>query len=172
VDRRTKARELAMQGLYQLEVQGPGAFEFLDEFFAEEDTDDFVRRLAGDWTKGTWENLKQCDELIVASTIKWQFKRLSPVDKSILRLAVYQFTHCPDVPPKVALNEAIELAKKYSTDKSPGFVNGVLDAIMRGLAARDPLGRAGVPQAAPRPRRAMGRSARRGLEDINHERRL
>jgi transcription antitermination factor NusB len=137
VDRRTKARELAMQGLYQLDVQGPGAFEFLDEFFIEADTDDFVRRLAGDWTKGTWENLKQCDELIVASTIKWQFKRLSPVDKSILRLAVYQFTRCPDVPPKVAINEAIELAKKYSTDKSPGFVNGVLDAILRRLTTCD-----------------------------------
>jgi len=143
VDRRTKARELAMQGLYQLDVQGPGAFEFLDEFFAEEDTDDFVRRLAGDWTKGTWENLKQCDELIVASTIKWQFKRLSPVDKSILRLAVYQFTRCPDVPPKVAINEAIELAKKYSTDKSPGFVNGVLDAVLKRLVTCDSRGRAG-----------------------------
>jgi transcription antitermination factor NusB len=143
VDRRTKARELAMQGLYQLDVQGPGAFEFLDEFFAEEDTDDFVRRLAGDWTKGTWENLKQCDELIVASTIKWQFKRLSPVDKSILRLAVYQFTRCADVPPKVVINEAIELAKKYSTDKSPGFVNGVLDAILRRLATCDSRRRAG-----------------------------
>lgn len=132
-----------MQGLYQLDVQGPDAFEFLDEFFIESDTDDFVRRLAGDWTKGTWENLKQCDELIVASTIKWQFKRLSPVDKSILRLAVYQLTCCPDVPPKVAINEAIELAKKYSTDKSPGFVNGVLDAVLKRLATRGSRRRAG-----------------------------
>jgi len=120
-----------MQALYQLDVQGSDVFDFLGRFFMEADTDDFVRKLASDWTKGTWENLKQCDDLIVASTIKWQFKRLSPVDKGILRLAVYQLKFCPDIPPKVVINEAIELAKKYSTDKSPAFVNGVLDAVLK-----------------------------------------
>jgi len=69
--------------------------------------------------------------LIDDSTIKWEFTRLSPVDKSILRLAVYQLKFCPDIPPKVVINEAIELAKKFSTDKSPGFVNGVLDAVLK-----------------------------------------
>ena len=114
-------------------MQGPDIFELLDQFFTEADADDFVRKLASDWTRGTWENLKQCDELIAASTIKWQFTRLSPVDKSILRLSVYQLKFCPDIPPKVVLNEAIELAKKFSTDKSPAFVNGVLDAIFKKL---------------------------------------
>jgi transcription antitermination factor NusB len=133
MDRRTRARELTMQALYQLNVQGPDLFELLDRFFAEADEDDFVRKLASDWTKGTWENLEQCDEPIIASTIKWQFTRLSPVDKSILRLAVYQLKFCPDIPPKVVINEAIELAKKFSTDKSPAFVNGVLDAILKKL---------------------------------------
>jgi len=132
-DRRTRARELAMQALYQLDVQGPDVFELLGRFFTEADKDEFVRKLALDWTKGTWENLKQCDELIVASTIKWQFTRLSPVDKGILRLAVYQLKFCSDIPPKVVINEAIELAKKFSTDKSPAFVNGVLDAILKRL---------------------------------------
>ena len=135
IDRRTRARELTMQALYQLDVQGPDMLELLGPFFAEADTDDSIRRLASDWTKGTWENLRQCDELIVASTIKWQFTRLSPVDKSILRLSVYQLKFCTDIPPKVVINEAIELAKKYSTDKSPGFVNGVLDAVLRKLQA-------------------------------------
>ncbi len=133
MDRRTRARELTMQALYQLDVQGPDLFEFLDRFFTEADEDDFVRKLASDWTKGTWENLEQCDEPIIVSTIKWQFARLSPVDKSILRLAVYQLKFCPDIPPKVVINEAIELAKKFSTDKSPAFVNGVLDAILKKL---------------------------------------
>ena len=122
-----------MQALYQLDIQGPDLFQFLDRFFTESDEDDFVRNLASDWTRGTWENLKQCDEPIIASTIKWQFTRLSPVDKSILRLAVYQLKFCPDIPPKVVINEAIELAKKFSTDKSPAFVNGVLDAILKKL---------------------------------------
>ncbi len=131
MDRRTRARELTIQGLYQLDVQGPDLLELLGEFFIEADSDDFVRKLASDWTKGTWKNLAQCDELIVASTIKWDFSRLSPVDKSILRLAVYQLKFCPDIPPRVVINEAIELAKKFSTDKSPAFVNGVLDAVLK-----------------------------------------
>ena len=124
-----------MQALYQLDVQGPDVLEYLGSFFQEADPDDFVRNLALQWTKGTWENLQQCDELIADSTIKWQFTRLSPVDKSILRLSVYQLKFCTDIPPKVVINEAIELAKKYSTDKSPAFVNGVLDAVLRKLQA-------------------------------------
>ena len=137
VDKRTRARELAIQGLYQLDVQGSDLLTSLGRFFMENDSDGLVRKLASDWTKGTWENLAQCDELIVASTIKWQLSRLSAVDKSILRLAVYQLKFCPDIPPKVVINEAIELAKKFSTNKSPAFVNGVLDAVLRKLEAKN-----------------------------------
>jgi N utilization substance protein B len=135
VDKRTRARELAMQGLYQLDVQGPDLLEFLDEFFIENDNDVLVRKLASEWTKGSWQNLPQCDKLIVASTIKWQLSRLSAVDKSILRLAVYQLKFCTDIPPKVVINESIELAKKFGTDKSPAFVNGVLDAILKKIVS-------------------------------------
>jgi N utilization substance protein B len=131
VDKRTRARELAMQGLYQLDVQGSELLGHLAEFFIESDPDEHVRNLAWAWTKGTWENLQRCDELIGACAIKWRLSRLSPVDKSILRLAVYQLEYCLDIPSKVAINEAIELAKKFSTDKSPSFVNGVLDAVLR-----------------------------------------
>lgn len=126
-----------MQGLYQLDVQGSDVLDFLGGFYAESDADENIAKQAVEWTKGTWENLARCDELIVASTIKWQFARLSPVDKSILRLAVYQLTCCGEIPPKVVINEAIELAKKFSTDKSPGFVNGVLDAVLQKLPAAD-----------------------------------
>jgi len=131
VDKRTRARELAMQALYQLDVQGENLLEFLNEFFVESEPDKSTQKLAAEWTNGTWQNLAKCDELIAGSTIKWQLSRLSPVDKSILRLAVYQLKYCPDIPPRVVMNEAIELAKKFSTDKSPSFVNGVLDAVLR-----------------------------------------
>ena len=124
---------MAMQALYQLDVQSHDLLERLDEFFIRNGSDDSIRKLASDWTKGTWENLAQCDELIGASTIKWRLSRLSSVDKSILRLAVYQLKFCPDIPPKVVINEAIELAKKFSTEKSPPFVNGVLDAVLKRL---------------------------------------
>ncbi len=131
VDRRTRARELAMQAIYQLDVQGCDLLKCLGEFFMENDPDDLVHKLALDWTKGTWENLPQCDELIVTSTIKWELSRISSVDRSILRLAAYQLKFCPNIPPKVIINEAIELAKKFSTAQSPAFVNGVLDAILK-----------------------------------------
>ena len=133
MDKRTRARELTIQALYQFDVQGPDVLEPLKQFFIEADTNNAVRSLASEWMKGTSENLEKCDELITASTIKWQFTRLSPVDRSILRLSVYQLKFCPDIPPKVVINEAIELSKKFSTDKSPGFVNGVLDAVLKKL---------------------------------------
>ena len=136
-DRRTRARELAMQGLYQLDVQGSGLLEQLNEFFIENEPDEVARKLALEWTKGAWCNLAKCDELIVGSTIKWKLSRLSPVDKSILRLSVYQLEFCDDIPPKVVINEAVELAKKFSTAQSPAFVNGVLDAVLKKLVIHD-----------------------------------
>jgi len=136
-DRRTRARELAIQGLYQLDVQGPDLLGRLGAFFEEGDEDDVVRKLAMDWTTGTWENVDLCDEAIKEAAIKWQFTRLATVDRSILRLSVYQLKFCPDIPPKVVINEAIELAKKYSTEKSSGFVNGVLDAVLKKDVSRD-----------------------------------
>ncbi|NIP27782.1 MAG: transcription antitermination factor NusB [Phycisphaerae bacterium] len=136
-DKRTRARELAIQALYQLDVQGSELLGDLGLFFTEEESDDFARQLASEWTTQTWENLAQCDEIIEDSTIKWQFTRLAPVDRSILRLAVYQLKFCPDIPPKVVINEAIELAKKFSSSKSSGFVNGVLDAVLKKHVAHD-----------------------------------
>ncbi len=136
MDKRTRARELAIQSLYQLDVQGSDALELLDQFFTESDADDSVRKLARDWTEGTWKNLQQCDELISASAARWQLDRLSTVDRGILRLSVYQLKFCPDIPPKVVINEAIELAKKFSSEKAPAFVNGVLDAILKKLVSQ------------------------------------
>jgi len=137
VDSRTRARELAMQGLYQLDVQGSYVLEQLDDFFLENEKNINIRKLAKDWTKGTWENLTDCDQLIKGSTEKWGLSRLSLVDKSILRLSVYQLKYRADIPPKVVINEALELAKKFSSVKSSSFVNGVLDSILKKLKAEN-----------------------------------
>ena len=135
MDPRTKARQLAMQALFQLDVQGSSLIPDLDDFFMEYDPDLELpvrfRLLASDWTRGAWANLPACDELITAAALKWKLSRLSQVDKSILRLSVYHLKFCSDIPPKVTINEAIELAKKFGTDKSPSFVNGVLDGVLR-----------------------------------------
>jgi len=125
-----------MQALYQLDVQGSELLpRLMGDFLYEEEPDERTRKLAWEWTRGTWEKVAQCDETIAGSTIRWQFSRLSPVDRSILRLAVYQLKFCPEIPPKVVINEAIELAKRYSTDKSGPFVNGVLDAVLKKMQA-------------------------------------
>ena len=132
MDRRTQAREIAMQALYQLDAQGDDILKGLEVFFRERcDQDDMVHDLAKKWTRETWENLKVCDELIETAAIKWHMSRLCGVDRSILRLSTYQLKFCEDIPPRVVINEAIEIAKKYSSDQSPKFVNGVLDAIMQ-----------------------------------------
>lgn len=133
VDRRTKARELAMQGLYQLDVQGGEILGQLFGFYRDSGEDEMVCKMAMEWTKGTWRNMTMCDELISGAILKWKMSRLSPVDRSILRLSVYQLCFEKDIPERVVINEAIELAKKFSTEKSPPFVNGVLDTIAKKL---------------------------------------
>ncbi len=120
-----------MQALYQLDVQGEDYLPRLVGFLKENSDDDLVLELAEKWTTGAWENMAGCDELIEQAAIKWDMARLSSVDRSILRLATYQLLYCDNMPGKVVINEAIEIAKKYSGQQSPRFVNGVLDAILR-----------------------------------------
>ena len=133
MDKRTRARELTMQGLYQLDVQGSELLKSLNDYFIENESDDSIRAMALKWCNHAWRDIDTCDELISQASIKWRLSRLSPVDRSILRMSVYHLKFCPDIPPKVVINEAVELAKKFSTAQSPGFVNGVLDAVMKSL---------------------------------------
>ncbi len=120
-----------MQALCQLDVQGGDVLPWLGRFFREETEDAMAMQLAEDWTRGTWQNQQACDEHIGSSAAKWKLSRMSQVDRSILRLSVYQLQFCPDIPGKVIVNEAIEMAKKFSTEQSPRFVNGVLDTLLK-----------------------------------------
>ena len=122
-----------MQSLYQLDVQGDDALDGLQGFLRENSSDDTIFELADEWTRRTWQNVALCDEFIKDAAVRWELSRLSQVDRSILRLAVYQLKFCPDIPGKVIINEAIEMAKKYSSSQSPRFVNGVLDAVLKRL---------------------------------------
>lgn len=124
-----------MQALCQLDVQGGDVLPWLGRFFREETDDAMIIQLAEDWVRGAWQNQNTCDEYIGSSAAKWKLSRMSQVDRSILRLSVYQLQFCPDIPGKVIVNEAIELAKKYSTEQSPRFVNGVLDTLLKQIRA-------------------------------------
>lgn len=127
-----------MQAICQMDVQGESAFEMLDRFFVENSDDPEVRKLAAKWSKGVWASITECDQLISAAAVKWELSRLNQVDRSILRLGAYQLKYCPDIPEKVVINEAIELAKKFSAESSPAFVNGVMDAIFKKIRMDSP----------------------------------
>jgi len=131
MDKRTRARELALQAICQMDVQGEDVLGGIGRFFRQNSDNELVLALAEEWTRGVWEHISECDELISAAAVKWELSRLSQVDRCILRLGAYQLKFYPDMPAKVAINEAIELAKKFSSETSSGFVNGVLDAILK-----------------------------------------
>jgi len=125
---RHRARVQALQMLYQREVTGDSVARILaDETFSPEDgvPDEFCRQLA----VGVEEHMESIDSLIGETSEHWAVSRMPLVDRNILRLATYELLHLADVPPSVAINEAVELAKVYGGDDSSKFVNGVLGRI-------------------------------------------
>ncbi len=128
--KRTRARELALQFLYQLDLRGESLYPEAREFIAAEERDAETTRFALRLVQGTHENRADIDQMVQAVAQNWNISRMAVVDRNVLRLATYELIHCPDVPPKVAINEAIELGKRYSTQNSGAFINGILDKIM------------------------------------------
>ncbi len=150
---RRRARELALQALFQLDVQGePFAEElaaFLKESSDQPDVRDFARRLVD----GAWAHHAEIDGLLSKLTMRWSVDRMTTVDRNILRMGAYQLLHCPDIPPRVVINEAIELGKRFSTADSAQFINGILDAANK---ARLPEGRGHEPEAPEPPAESEG----------------
>ena len=130
-DPRRLGRQLALQFLYQLDMQNGANLDQMSRFLTEYSDEPPVRQLAKKWITGVWEARARLDELIGRICENWDLSRITQVDRSNLRLAVYQLVECPEVPPKVVINEAVELAKTFSTAQAPAFVNGILDAIRK-----------------------------------------
>lgn len=127
--KRTRARELALQFLYQLDLVGKPLDE-LDDFLRGEERDVETRRFAQRLVAGTLECRDDIDVVIQNVAQNWSISRMAVIDRNVLRLATYELMHCQDIPPKVAINEAIEIGKRYSTQNSGAFINGILDKIM------------------------------------------
>lgn len=127
--KRTRARELALQFLYQTDLVNQ-SLDQADEFLREEERDVETRRFAKRLVVGTTEHRSEIDTMIQGVAQNWNISRMAVVDRNVLRLATYELLHCTDIPPKVAINEAIELGKRYSTQNSGAFINGILDKIM------------------------------------------
>jgi len=135
VRKRTRARALALQALYQLDLRGSDQDVAVDQFVADQDSDPGVRAFALKLIRGCWQQRSEVDEWISAAAQNWQLSRMAVIDRNILRLATYELLHEPDIPDKVSINEAIDLAKTYSTAESGAFVNGILDRIRASHAA-------------------------------------
>ncbi len=134
--KRTRARERALQALYQIDVASTDLDEALARFWRSfEPVEREVREMAEALVRGEAEHRRQIDETIEAVSLNWRLDRMAKVDRNVLRLAVYELFHRPDVPVKVVIDEAVELAKKFGSESSGAFVNGVLDRIATGLPA-------------------------------------
>ena len=127
--RRTRGREIALQVLYQLEQnpgQGPDEVaQFIRRRLREPKLCAFAQALVG----GVLEHQPRIDSLISEVAENWRLDRMAAIDRNILRLGAYELLYCDEVPTKVAINEALELAKRYSTAQSSRFVNGILDRL-------------------------------------------
>jgi N utilization substance protein B len=130
--KRRKAREYALQVLFQLDIrkEKPTATLF-KRFWMEHEPDDEVRAFTEEIVKGTHKYLKSINAKILACAKNWTLDRMAIVDRNVLRMAAYEILYRMDIPPSVTINEAIELAKKFGTDESGAFVNGILDSVAR-----------------------------------------
>ena len=136
--KRTKAREYALQLLYQLDVTRADPQTGIEDFWQHRDVSPEVKTFATDLVQGTIRHREELDGLISAHASNWDIRRMAVVDRNILRLGAYELLHLDDVPPKVCLNEAIELAKRFGDEESSKFVNGILDTIHKKRLTRDP----------------------------------
>ena len=141
---RRQGREAALQILYLWEVGRTDPASAIEAYFAGHapDAAESVRSFATELVEGTVADLGAIDAIVTRHSTNWRFDRLAVIDRLILRLAIWELRHAGDVPAAVVLNEAVELARRFSTDEAVRFVNGVLDAVRRAGEDETPAARA------------------------------
>jgi N utilization substance protein B len=125
-----QSRELAIQLLFSWDAAGERDARMTEQLVQDMATDPSTRQRAQEMAAAAWDARETADQWVSRLAPQWPPRRQPGVDRSILRLAIWELTNA-DTPPKVVIDEAIELAKHYSTEHSPSFVNGVLDAILK-----------------------------------------
>ena len=134
---RRRARELALQFLYQYDslkessANTEGVEELLS-FFWDRDgisSDDDTKEFSSVLIRGSCSNLPKIDEIITTYSEHWRLQRMSTIDRNILRIAIYELLYLRNIPPPVTINEAVELGKRFGTEESGAFINGILDKI-------------------------------------------
>jgi N utilization substance protein B len=140
-DPRHRAREAALQILYQWDVGRGDVNHAAETFFAFQwpntnPPSDELRTFAGGLARETVDRLASIDPLIAETTERWRPERMAVLDRLILRMAICELIRDPTTPPAVVINEALELARTFSTEESVKFINGMLDAIRKKIEAR------------------------------------
>jgi N utilization substance protein B len=142
---RHRAREAALQMLYQSEIGRAGAYETIATFWPANDPQDEVdedaRTFANDLVRETLTRIQDLDRLLTEHAHNWRLERMAVIDRLVLRLAACELLTHPETPQKVVINEAIELARTFSGDEAVPFVNGVLDALRKDLSTEKGEGR-------------------------------
>ena len=162
--KRSRGRELALQLLYQMDLRGRELAEEAPDFLASaersvegdedgdgedgERVDRETRAFAQRLVLGVRDHWNELDAVIRGVAQNWDIGRMAVIDRNVLRLATYELLHCRDIPPKVAINEAIELGKRFSTANSGAFINGILDRI-KSKSEADGAAPAAAPDEAP-----------------------
>jgi N utilization substance protein B len=127
--KRRKSREYALQVLFQLNITKQEAIKALSQFqehFSQDgEADEFLKRLV----LGVLEHCQELDRLIEQYSENWRLDRINIIERNILRMALFELLYCEEIPPKVTINEAIDLGKRYGSGDSGGFINGILDRI-------------------------------------------
>ena len=132
-----KLRIAAIQILFQIDAQGQDYMQEISDFLRAQELDEQDACRTRELVERVGRNRTQIDGLISATAEHWDLRRITPIDRAILRLAVCELLFVEATPPKVAINEAIELAKIFGEAESPNFVNGLLDAIWRKSKSQD-----------------------------------
>ena len=127
--KRTKARELALKFLYQIDITKEELAVAVDQFWQEQSASTQIKEFAQQLIQGTLKHLSKIDNTVTTYAENWQLKRMAVIDRNILRLSTFELLFLEDIPPKVTINEAVELAKRYGDVESGKFVNGILDKI-------------------------------------------
>lgn len=126
---RNRCRDFALQFLYQAEFAGPHRPEALERFWHHFQAEGAPPAYFKELVEGVASHLEELDVFIVRYSEHWRLERMTIVDRNLLRLAIYELVYQPKIPPKVVINEAVEMAKRYGSEGSGGFVNGILDQV-------------------------------------------
>lgn len=136
--KRRRSREFSLQVLYQIEItkQDPlkAIARSIEHFSPEGKEDEFVKRIV----LGVLEHQREIDRLIEECSEHWRLDRMTAIDRNILRMALFELLFCSEIPPKVTINEAIDLGKRFGSEESGTFINGILDRIQNEVI-RKPL---------------------------------